>query len=318
MIGVISMQKPVGHYNCSRVAVLSDIHSNYLALKACFEDARKENADFFVFLGDYVSGLSETVMTMELIYEIQSRYKTVCLRGNRERYMLDHRTGLVCLKRNLHDRSYLYTYERLTEKDVAFFTSIPFYDVIQINDTMLELTHATKSSDRFYFEKDDPQIDSVFSEMSAPFLLTGHSHRPYLQRKGHKTIINPGSVGLPQGNGGLAQYALLDIDRGTVDCTFRAVDYDRKQLIHQQFSSGLIAYAKYWAISDLYNAITGKEYTKWLLDFVYADEKKTPNIIDDESAWLRYTKELGMHLTEPEIVKSITGEFSGVWGDKLC
>lgn len=296
------MGKPVGCYNCNRVAVFSDIHSNYLALKACFEDARKEHADCFVFLGDYVSGLSETAKTMELLYEIQSRFQTVCICGNRERYMLNHRAGRACLKRNLHDSSYLYTYEQLTEKDFAFFESLPFYDVVQINDTVLELAHARKSSDRFYFEKSDVHIDEVFSEMSASFFLTGHSHKPYIQIKDNKTIINPGSVGLPQGNSGLAQYALLDIAQGTVNCVLREVAYDYEKLIHQQFSSGMVAYAKYWAISDLYNAITGKEYTKWLLNRVYTDEKKNPNLMEDESAWLSYTKALGMFLTEPEIV----------------
>lgn len=283
--------------------MFSDIHSNYLALKACFEDACKENADCFVFLGDYISGLSETAKTMELVYEIQSQYQTVCICGNRERYMLNHRAGISCLKRNLHDSSYLYTYEQLTEKDFAFFESVPFYDVVQINDTVLELAHATKASDRFYFEKDDPQIDRIFSEMSASFLLTGHSHKPYIQTSAHKTIINPGSVGLPQGNSGLAQYALLDIDRGAVNCSLREIAYDYKLLIHRQFSSGMVAYAKYWAISDLYNAITGKEYTKWLLNYIYENKKENPGLLEDESAWLKYTKELGMYLTEPEIVK---------------
>lgn len=299
------MQKSVCHYNCNRVAVLSDIHSNYLALKACFEDACRQSADCFVFLGDYISGLSATAKTMDFIYEIQSRYQTVCICGNRERYMLNHRAGISCLKRNLHDSSYLYTYQQLTERDFDFFQGMPFYDIVQINDTVLEVAHARKSSDRFYFEKDDYHIDEVFSEMSTSFLLTGHSHRPYIQTKDNKTIINPGSVGLPHSNSGLAQYALLDIVQGVVTCNFRTIAYDYKQLVHQQFSSGLIAYAKYWAISDLYNAITGKEYTKWLLNRVYADAKANPDLMEDESAWLQYTKELGMYLTEPEIVNHI-------------
>ena len=42
-----------------RVAVLSDIHSNYYAFKACYEDAVKCGAESFIFLGDYVSDLSE-------------------------------------------------------------------------------------------------------------------------------------------------------------------------------------------------------------------------------------------------------------------
>ena len=70
-----------------RVALLSDIHSNYYAFTACYEDAIKCGAEMFIFLGDYVSDLSEPQRTMDLVYEIQSQYPTVCLRGNREGYI---------------------------------------------------------------------------------------------------------------------------------------------------------------------------------------------------------------------------------------
>ena len=72
-----------------RVAVLSDIHSNYYAFKACYEDAIKCGAEMFIFLGDYISDLSEPRKTMDLVYEIRSNYHTVGLRGNGEGYMLD-------------------------------------------------------------------------------------------------------------------------------------------------------------------------------------------------------------------------------------
>ena len=54
----------------SKVAVLSDIHSNYYAFKACVDDALHHGAQGFVFLGDYVSDLSELRPTLDLLYEI--------------------------------------------------------------------------------------------------------------------------------------------------------------------------------------------------------------------------------------------------------
>ena len=56
-----------------KVAVLSDIHSNYHALEACCKDAVNCGACMFIFLGDYVSDLSEPQRTMDLVYEIQSK-----------------------------------------------------------------------------------------------------------------------------------------------------------------------------------------------------------------------------------------------------
>ena len=70
-----------------KVAVFSDIHSNYHAFWACCQDALAQNAQHFIFLGDYVSDLADPRKTMDLVYVIQQKYPTVCLRGNRERYM---------------------------------------------------------------------------------------------------------------------------------------------------------------------------------------------------------------------------------------
>ena len=79
-----------------RVAVLSDIHSNFYAFKACYADAVKHGSERFIFLGDYISDLSEPQRTMDLVYEIQDHYPTICLRGNREGYMLSCEDG-VCI-----------------------------------------------------------------------------------------------------------------------------------------------------------------------------------------------------------------------------
>lgn len=296
------MTKPSVQLHGNRIAVFSDIHSNYYGFEACYADACKEGADCFVFLGDYVSGLAEPARTLDLVYKTQEAYPTVCIRGNRERYMIDHREGTSCLRENLHDSSYLHTYNRLREKDHAFFADIPFYDVVEINGTIFEIAHASKDSDRFLFEQGDPQMEEVFSSMRASYLLTGHTHKPYMHTLGDKTIINPGSVGLPVGAEPLPQYVLLDVKDGVVTCQFRKVSYDFEAMIHSHFSSGLVDYAKYWAISDLYHAITGIQYTKLLLLKVYPYANTHPDVFTDEQVWQKFALELGLRFTEEEIL----------------
>ena len=43
-----------------KIAVISDIHSNYVGLERCIEHALKQNPDEFLFLGDYISCLLYT------------------------------------------------------------------------------------------------------------------------------------------------------------------------------------------------------------------------------------------------------------------
>lgn len=279
------------------VAVLSDIHSNYYAFKACYEDAVKCGADSFIFLGDYISDLAEPRKTMDLLYEIQSQYPTVCLRGNREGYMLDCESGNSYFVRGSKSGSLLFTYEHLRKKDLDFFRALKISDTIEIEGVRIEIAHAAMDNDRYYFDNDDGRTAEIFPQMKCDYLLTGHSHKQYIQQNGGRTIINPGSVGIPQDSTRNPKYALLDIANGSVSCQFREVPYDMTDVIRSQFASGLVGYAKYWAIGILYDIITGEEWVLKLLKRVGGTGD-----IHNEETWRMAALELGMKLTEQEIL----------------
>ena len=281
-----------------RVAVLSDIHSNYYAFKACYEDAIKYGAEMFIFLGDYVSDLSEPLRTMDLVYEIQSKYPTVCLRGNREGYMLDCESGRSSFIRGSKSGSLLFTYEHLRKKDLEFIRGLKISDTIEIEGVRIEIAHAAMDNDRYYFDSNDGHTADIFPQMKCDYLLTGHSHKQYIQRNAGKTIINPGSVGIPQGGTQWPKYALLDIANGSISCQLREVPYDMIDAIRSQFASGLVDYAKYWAIGILYDIITGEEWVLRLLETV----EKTGDFANEET-WRSSAMGMGMKLTEQEILE---------------
>lgn len=281
-----------------RIAVFSDIHSNYRALKACFEDARKLGADGFIFLGDYVSDLADPQKTMDLVYAIRSEYPTVCLRGNRERYMLECEAGISRFSRGSRSGSLCYTYEHLRKRDLDFFRQWKAYDRIEICGISVEVAHATKENDRCYFEVKDPQIQTVFAQMESEYLLTGHSHRQYVQTRAGKTIVNPGSVGEPQGGARWPSYALLRVEGHSITAQLRQIPYDITAVIRAQFENGLVDYGRYWSISILYDVITGEEYAMRLLELVHQTDYP-----EDEAVWRGAAEQLGMRFTEQEILE---------------
>ena len=281
-----------------RVAVLSDIHSNYYAFKACYADAVNCGADSFIFLGDYISDLAEPQKTLDLVYEIQSTYPTVCLRGNREGYMLDCESGRSSFTRGSKSGSLLFTYENLRKKDLEFIRGLKISDTIEIEGVRIEIAHAAIDNDRYYFDSNDGHTADIFPQMKCGYLLTGHSHKQFIQRNAGKTIINPGSVGIPQGGTQHPKYALLDIVNGSISCQLREVPYDMTDAIRSQFASGLVDYAKYWAIGILYDVITGKEWVLKLLRCV----EETGDFYNEE-AWRSAALELGMKLTKQEILE---------------
>lgn len=280
-----------------KVAVLSDIHSNYQAFQAVFTDAVKRQVDQFIFLGDYVSDLAEPQKTLDLVYAIQASYPTFCIRGNREKYMLDCLNGNMQFSVGSKSGSLLFTYQHLRMKDLAFFESMKIYDIIEIGGVQIEIAHAIAEDDRYYFDSESENLHTVFKQMKCKYLLTGHSHKQYWKRHLDQVIINPGSVGLPQDNNWLAEYVILNVNSNHVDWTFYRVPYDLKRAIHIQFSSGLVHIAKYWAIGILYDLITGKDLVIQLLLQVDKEDGDP-----SENDWRLAATKLGMSFTEQEVL----------------
>jgi predicted phosphodiesterase len=281
-----------------KVAVMADIHSNYHAFKACFDDAMKQGADSFIFLGDYVSDFASTRETMDLVYKIKANYPTVCLCGNREEYLLDHENGKRDFIRGSRSGSLLYTYEHLDKNDLDFFRGLKISDTVEINGIPVEVAHASMDNDRFYFDNESGNIGEIFAGMKWAYLLTAHSHRQYIASKCGKTVINPGSVGLPHGGTRNSKYALLNAENGEISAVLCEVSCDIDAIIRAQFERGLVATANCWAIGVLYDAVTGGEWVVNLLKHVLEVGDAS-----DEDLWRATALHLGMKLTKEEILE---------------
>jgi len=277
--------------------VFSDIHSNYHALWACYLDAVRSGACGFLLLGDYVSDLAEPIRTLDLVYRIISAHPCAVIRGNRERYMLECRRGERVFSSGSESGSLYFTYKSLRDGDFDFFESLGFSDVVEINGVRLEIAHSAPDNDRKYFDENGG-LDGIAPKMSTRYLLTGHSHRQYIATVDGRTVINPGSVGVPKNPDSKADYALLDISGGEVSCTLKKIDYDVRGAIHSQFASGLVDCARYWSIGILYDIITGGKMALTLLHTV----SSTGDVFDEE-LWERVARELGMKDTEEDIIE---------------
>ena len=220
-------------FTCHKAAVFSDIHSNYYAFQACYKDAVAKGAEAFIFLGDYVSDLADPRRTLDLVYEIREKFPTVCLRGNRERYMLDCKKGLISFSPGSKTGSLLYTYSQLRPEDFVFFESLPACDAIQLNEIPFEIAHGFREDDRFYFDGTDDNTQTVFAQIKCAFFLGGHCHRQYIRQAGGKTVLNPGSIGVPRDYGALSQYALLEFSEKNVSFELRQIPYDVSAMIHR-------------------------------------------------------------------------------------
>lgn len=76
------------------IAVLADVHGNYIALERCLEFALSHNIRTFFFLGDYIGELAYPERTMQILYDVNDRYKCYFIKGNKEDYWLKYRISV--------------------------------------------------------------------------------------------------------------------------------------------------------------------------------------------------------------------------------
>ncbi len=110
-----------------KIAVLSDIHGNYLALQECLKHAKSQKVDRFLFLGDYLGEFPYPQNTMKILYDLQQNESCTFIRGNKEDYWLNRRKDIHCEWKNGNHSiaAMINNYENLTEKDLDFFESLP-------------------------------------------------------------------------------------------------------------------------------------------------------------------------------------------------
>jgi len=178
----------------SRLAVLTDIHGNLPALEAVIADAQGRGCEAFVNLGDILSGPLWPVETADLLMALD--WPT--LAGNHERQLLTEDRAAM-------GESDAYTFDRLSDRHMAWMESLP-----QTMDYTADifLCHGTPDSDLVYFLEDvGPDgacaaavnlIVERAGKRGARLTLCGHTHKPRMVvLPDGRTVANPGSVGLP-------------------------------------------------------------------------------------------------------------------------
>ena len=231
------------------IAVLADIHSNYIALERCVEYALDRGIGSFLFLGDYLGEMAYPERTMELLRKYNEKYDCVFIKGNKEGYWLQYRDRgeQGWAEYSSTTGALYYAYRRLTEEDMAFFHSLPIARKVQYGD-LPELTvcHGSPTNVREIMLSGSQESRKILEESESDYILHGHTHIQGKTEHMGKLALNPGSVGLALQAGGLAQFAILHGEGGCWREEFISLDYDRERVTRELYESGLYERAPYW------------------------------------------------------------------------
>lgn len=283
-----------------KLAVISDIHSNYMALENALCLIGALRPDGIIFLGDYVTDFPYPQNTLRLLDECRASFPCWFVRGNREDYLLRHRDDPDDgWQYSSSSGSLLYTYENLTNNDLDQFAAMPVS--LDINPSVdnsvpiLTACHASPHATKEWIMNRPALIELRTSQIAGSVLLCGHTHRGGVVEVNGKRVIFCPSVGLPQDRRPGSKFLMLETRRGDWRYRTMVVDYDKDKMAGEFVRSGLVEKAGVWAsciIRSMYEERDLAARCVALAWRIAASERFDGDTVLPEEYWERAAKEL--------------------------
>lgn len=274
------------------------MHGNYRALQSCIDHALEQNADVFVFLGDYLGEFPSVQKTLEILYELKASRKCFFIRGNKEDYWLNRRNGVNCDWKNGNHSvmAMISNYEKLKPSDLEFFESLPISQTLSFGEMEpILVCHGTPFANNRKLLADDEEVMEAIGTCNEKYIICGHTHIQGLVCEGDKIVLNAGSVGVPMYAPGKAQYLLLTDRDKSWDYNFVSVEYDVEKTLAELRESELWEKSPYWCRITEHLLKTGEIAHGEVLKLVVSlNDGKSPWYDIDESYWEQALNMLGI------------------------
>jgi len=216
--------------NIKRLAVISDFHGNYPALKAVVSAAERLACEYYLCCGDYLGYYYSSNQVIELIRTLPH----TAILGNHDRdflRLLDGEWQMTDEYKKKYGSSLEIAVKNVAKKNVHWLRSLsPRLEVV-IKDRRILLCHGSPwdINEYLYPDMPDQKLSEVYA-LNYDIVIIGHCHYQYLKKHKRQLILNPGSVGQARDRTG-ASWALLELDNLTVQ--LRHVRYDVKEVIKE-------------------------------------------------------------------------------------
>jgi predicted phosphodiesterase len=256
-----------------RLAVISDIHGNDIALERVLGAIQADGADQIVCLGDVAGTGPQPRAATERLRSTgagtvmgngtgpQPRAATERLRstgagtvmGNVDWYLL-HPDSVTDPADEAMARFWdidKWCIEQLTTADLAYMAGFEPTIEVAIGPGLSVLCyHGSPASfeDPITPTTPDDHLDEWLAGRDSTLFLGGHTHFAMVRRFGSALVVNPGSVGMAYDRtrppeeirlAPWAEYALVTVRNGTLSIDLRRVEYDKSLVAEAVRSSGM-------------------------------------------------------------------------------
>jgi diadenosine tetraphosphatase ApaH/serine/threonine PP2A family protein phosphatase len=223
-----------------RVAVLSDIHGNAVALQAVLADLDSLGIDHLAVAGDLV-GFGPNP---DDVVDVLVTRRAQLIRGNHEAdYVAPYGTAQMPAWWLTDPRlaSFRWSMDRLGAGRRAFLAALP--DRLLLDEATLVVHGSPRHvRDAVRATTPDQELEAMFVGETARLAFVGHTHRPVVRALPRRRVVNVGSVGCPLDGDARASYAVAtraeECAPGAWDVVVRRVAYDLDAAV-EAYDNGL-------------------------------------------------------------------------------
>ncbi len=218
-----------------KIAFISDIHGNAVALESVLADIRQKSIDRIMVLGDLCYRGPEPQRSLELI---RSLHEAKVIKGNVDEWTVrglypgevpDHKLDIMNRERE-------WTASRLAPADLDYLKHLPVEIRERFGPIAIHAFHAAPNSlfDNVPSQSADDVLEAkLMSAADAQVYIYAHIHKPFIRYINGKIIMNSGSVGLPFDGLPMASYATATLHDGWISTSIERVKYDVEQVAEQ-------------------------------------------------------------------------------------
>lgn len=235
-----------------RLAIISDVHGNVVALRRVIEHLQRQSPDLVVNLGDC---FTSPLWPRETFDELQ-QLNAMTVRGNHDRWLGDstrvEKSPIIG-----------FTANELSVTAREWAVNLPA--TVQVSPEVFAV-HGRPDSDTQYLIEDDggpgklslattTSLSERLRDVSAELVLCGHSHLQHsAYASGKRLVVNPGSVGCPRYSDNAdpeaneagsphARYAVATREHGKWSLEFFALAYDWSPVVDRAVANGYAEWA---------------------------------------------------------------------------
>lgn len=220
-----------------RIAIISDIHGNYIALEAVLRDlAEQPSVDQLVIAGDLcLNG----PCPREVLQRVQELHCPV-IQGNVDAEVVTQASGKGEKKRN----TATWTREQIGQAGIDYLASLPFsHRISNSNGSDLLIVHANPLNleDAIFPNASDSTLEHFLGSLDSKIgaLAFGHLHIAYTRHWRHLLLVDVGSCGIPRDEDHRASCGVLSWQDRHWEAEIRRVAYDVQAVVKQIKTSGM-------------------------------------------------------------------------------